>query len=789
MKFSYNWLKELSETKESAEKIAEKLTLHSFEVEGVEELGENLNKVVVGEVLEVTKHPNADKLNVTRVSTGTEELQIVCGAPNVAKGQKVPVALVGAVLGEDFEIKKAEIRGIQSQGMICAEDELGLGDNHEGIIVLDENAPLGKNFGEYLGLNDTVLDIDVLPNRGHDALSHEGIASEIIALENSKSKIKDSKLTDLKVKKISKLDISINTDKCSRYIGIKIKGVKIGKSPAFIKSRLIACGIKPINNIVDITNYIMLETGQPLHAFDAKGINSVSVRKAKEGENLTLLDDSKIKLNKEDVLITDGKKPIALAGVMGGRDSGINDKTTDIILESATFDAISVRLTQKNHNLHTDAGYRFEREIDPNLTEHAATKATSLILSECEGEIEAINDVYPNPIKNWTINLEIEKVNKLLGVEIDKKEIKKILESLDIEIKDKKNLMIAKIPTRRIDLQSQEDLIEEIGRIYGYEKISPKPLMEMVQVPEKNKVRYFDRLLKDIVIFNGFDEIRGYSFYSKEDALALGLSDENHVSLLNPMSSDQSLIRRTLASGLLRASKKSLSYFNEVHIFDLGKVYAPKNKAMPEEKLLFSMAVTEKGSQGEQFYLLKGVIDDLLYRVGLEDCYYDDNFDENNEDTISFHPSRKALIKTAAGEIIGVVGEINNKAHKYFGIKNARVAVAEIDVARLLEHSSEDDEYEPLPKFPEVERDLSVVVDENTRVADVERVFYLSGGELIKDIDLFDLYINPNTGERSMAFHIRFSHPERTLKADEVDVKISEMIQAAQDELGITIKS
>ncbi len=789
MKFSYNWLKELSQTNKSPKEIAEKLTLHSFEVESVEELGKNLNKVVIGEVLEVEKHPNADKLNVTKVSVGGEDLQIVCGAPNVAKGQKVPVALVGAVLGEDFEIKEAELRGVQSQGMICAEDELGLGDNHEGIMILDENAPLGKNFGEYLGLDDTVLDIDVLPNRGHDALSHEGIASEITALENSKSKIKETKLTDLKNKKSSKIDIAIDTDKCARYIGIKIKGVKIDKSPAFIKSRLVACGIKPINNIVDITNYIMLETGQPLHAFDAKGIDKISVRLAKKGEELTLLDEAKIKLNTEDVLITDGAKPIALAGVMGGKDSGINDSTTDIILEAATFDAISVRLTQKNHNLHTDAGYRFERDIDPNLAEHAAVKAARLILNECEGEIEAINDVYPDPIKNWVVNLEIEKVNKLLGVEIDKKEIKKILESLSIEVKDKKNLMIAKIPTRRIDLQSQEDLIEEIGRIYGYEKISPKSLMEMVQVPEKNKVRYFDRLLKDIAIFNGFDETRGYSFYSKEDALALGLNDENHVALLNPMSSDQALIRRTLANGLLRAAKKSLSYFNEVHIFDLGKVYAPKNKAMPEEKLVFSLAVAEKGNGGEQFYLLKGVIDDLFYRVGLEDCYYDDKFDENQEDSISFHPSRKALIKTASGETIGVIGEITNKAHKYFGIKNSRVALAELDVEKLLEHSSEDDEYEPLPKFPEIERDLSVVVDEDTRVADIERVFYLSGGDLVRDIDMFDLYVDPETMERSMAFHIRFSHPERTLKADEVDVKISEMIKSAQDELGITIKS
>ncbi|MDD5652107.1 MAG: phenylalanine--tRNA ligase subunit beta, partial [Candidatus Moranbacteria bacterium] len=799
MKFSYNWLKELSGTNESVEKIARELTLHSFEVEKIEDLGKNLDKVVIGEVLEVKKHPDADKLKVAKVDisptpsqsplrAGGEAgaLQIVCGAPNLKAGQKVPVALAGAVLqatddkgqGTEIEIKKSDIRGVQSEGMICAEDELGLGKEHAGIMVLDKDAPVGEKFSKYLKLDDSVLEIDVLPNRAHDCLSHEGVALELEALasvgnvksvQNVKDEIKNKTFSIDEMMRKSKADgtslsVSIDTDKCARYIGIRIKNIKVGESPDRIRSRLIACGINPINNIVDITNYVMLETGQPLHAFDAKKVSKILVRQAEQGGKLKLLDDSEIELSEKDIVITDGEKPIALAGIMGGAQSAIDEKTSEIILESASFDYVSVRLSQKYHNLKTEAGHRFEKEIDPNISEHAAIKAAEMIARECGGKIDSFADAYPDPVSPWTINLNTESLNKLLGIIMDKKEVVKILERLGIGIEEKKDFLIANIPTRRIDLQTQEDLIEEVGRIYGYEKISPVPLMEKVQSPKWNEVRYFDRLLKDMAVFDGFDEVKVYSFYSKDDAKALGLNDENHVALLNPMSSDQTLVRRTLIGGLIRACKKSLSYFDSVHIFDLGRVYAPKNKSLPEEKLLFSLAVAEKGEKGEQFYLLKGVLEDIFYRIGIEDYYYDDSFEENNEDIIALHPSRKALIRSSSGEILGYIGEITKKANKYFGIKNARVAVSEIDVERLLEFVPEDRDFEPLARFPEVERDLSMIVDEFTRVADVERLLYGAGGELVKDIDLFDLYVDPETEERSMAFHIRFAHPERTLK-------------------------
>ena len=790
MKFSYNWLKDLSNTKKTPEELAELLTLKSFEVEAIEKLSKNLDKVIVGEVLNVEKHPDADKLNVARVNVGEEELQIVCGAPNLKAGQRVPVALVGAVLGEGFEIKKANIRGIESSGMICAEDELGLGEDHEGIMVLDKDAPVGESFSKYLGLDDFVLDIDILPNRAHDALSHEGVAREISALQSSKYKVKSEKLNDIKKEGDAELSVSIGTEKCKRYIGIKIENVKIGESPAFIKSKLLACGLKPINNIVDITNYVMLETGQPLHAFDAKGIENILARQAKKGEDLVLLEDSRIELDEKDVVITDGEKPVALAGIMGGKNSGINKETRDVVLEAASFDDVSIRISQRRRHLHTDAGHRFERELDPNLTEHAAIKAAKLIMELAQGEVTAIEDVYPEPIIPWSINLDTKKVNSLLGAQVEGKDIVKILEDLGIRIQKKEgDILTVTIPTRRIDLQNQEDLIEEIGRIYGYEKIIPIPLQEAVRVPHRNEKRFLERSLRDLVSSNGFDEVRGYSFYSREDAQGIGLDDEKHVTLMNPMNKEQEIVRRSLSIELLKSIKKSLSYFDELNIFDIGKVYNPADSALPQERLLLSLAVADKNQAGEQFFVLKGVLDEILYKLKIDDYYLDPIFDENTEDTISFHPSRKALVKTRDGETIGNIGEVTKKAYKYFGLKKVRVAVLELDINHLLEKSSSYTEHNALLKFPEVERDLSLIVGERTLVADVERVIYLSGKDLISDIDLFDLYVEKGTGERSMAFHIRFSNAERTLTAKEVDTKISEIINSLEKELGIAVKT
>ncbi len=800
MKYSYNWLKELSGTKKEVEEIADLFMTHSFEVESIDDLAKGLDKVVIGEVLEIKKHPNADRLNIAYVDVGKKnggELQIVCGASNLKTGQKVPVALAGAILpnGEGgFEIRKSKIRGIESSGMICAEDELGLGNDHNGIMVLSGDAVIGESFVKFMRMDDKILDIDILPNRAHDCLSYEGVADELMALENYFGDLKKGNGNKKEVenyliaKQLKKLTVKVNTENCFRYIGVRIENIKIKESPQWLKSRLLASGIGSINNIIDITNYIMLLTGQPMHAFDADKISEIVIRQAKHDENIKLLDKTELNLTENDMVITDGKKPIALAGIMGGLDSSITKNTKNIILESANFNSSVIRKTKSLYNLQTESAYRFERNIDPNIAKNAINKAIGLLFDiGCEGALASYNDIYPNTVEKWKIKLNTDYVKKLLGLKISQSAIIKILEVLKISItRDDRNNLICEIPTKRIDLKSQEDLIEEIGRIYGYDKIKPKPLLEAIQVPHKNKQRFFERSIKDILVGSGFDEVKTYSFYSKNNAQAMGLDKENHLSLINPLNPNQELIRQTLLSGVLDSCKKSLSYYKEIFIFDIGKIYIPKkeNNRMKEE-LLLNLAVASSKSDGEQFFLLKESLENLFKKINLKKWHYDDDFAEY-QNISYFHPTRRALIKVD-NQVIGIIGEVDGKILKHFGIKKARVSVSELNIDVLLKELSNGYIYSSLAKFPSIERDLSVIVGERTKVSEVEKIIYLSGGDAVSGVEMIDLYISPE-GERSMTFRIVFSHPEKTLTSQEVDRKINKIINFLEKKIGVKIK-
>lgn len=792
MKFSYNWLKELSGTERSAQEIAELLTVRAFEVEDVIEQGRGLENVVIGEVLTKEKHPDADRLNVATVDVGAQKLTIVCGAPNLDVGQKVPVALVGAQLpdGDDsFEIKKSTIRGVASNGMICAEDELGLGNDHEGIIVLPEDAPVSESFAKYKGLDDTILDIDILPNRAHDCLSHMGVAREISILDEKVLEEEPyTPMTSADTPPSDSFEVSIETNKCPRYSATLFANVKIGESPEWLKQRLIACDMQPINNVVDITNYVMLETGQPLHAFDLSGITQITVREATKGEKLLLLDDTETALVPDDIVITDGAKPIALAGVMGGKDSAVSNNSTDIILEAANFDATSIRRTHMRLECHTDAAYRFERAVDPNMIDRAVARASQLIEEICEAKITGHHDLYECPVEKGSLILPLQKVIHLLGVEISVKEVMSILSLLGISAEQKDDSLVCSIPTNRLDIVDQADLIEEIGRLYGYDKIAPKTMIGDVHSAVRNERRIFEHAIRDGFVAGGFDEVKGYSFYSREDAEALGLDDEAHVALMNPMSADQALMRRTLANSLLRAGKRNLSYFDHIDIFEIGRVFEPQTSALPDEKTMIAALSLSRDSKGEQFYHLKGVIDLLMKRAAIKDHYYDSDFDEDAADVVALHPSRKAQIKLSDGRVVGYIGEVTKRAQKYYGLKKARAAVCEMDLALLLEAAQAECFYETLAKFPVVARDLSMIVNAQTRVADIERVIYASGGELLRDVDLFDLYVDEEKDERSFAFHLDFAHPKRTLTSDEVDAVISKVITALESQTDATIR-
>ncbi|HAT73494.1 MAG: Phenylalanine-tRNA ligase beta subunit [Candidatus Moranbacteria bacterium GW2011_GWF2_36_839] len=830
MKYSYNWLKELSDTKLSQDIVRELLTMHSLEIEGMEEKKWNFDGVVVGKILEIRKHPNADKLQIAIVETQNfasvqkQNLQIVCGAPNIEVGQKVPVALVGTKLPNGIEIKEAEIRGEKSFGMLCALDELGLGADHSGIFILDSKAKIGEPAKKYLGVeDDTIFEIKVLPDRAHDATSHVGVAREISVLENKNFEY-DFDGLKLPNKKSKKLIVKIEDRKlCSRYIGAVMENVEIKDSPSWMKQRLEASGIRPINNVVDATNYVMLELGQPMHAFDFSKISGqetrnkkqetnkiqIVVRKAKENEEMELLDETKLKLSDQDLLITNGETPLALAGIMGGKDSGINENTKTIILEAANFDAVNIRRSRTRLGVKTESSDRFEKEIDPNLAEKAIVRIIEVLEHTADAKLEGVIDVYPNKIKPCKIKLDLEYVNSLLGEIIPKKEIIRILNLLGIGTTIQPYKVVCIVPTFRVDLKTQEDLIEEIGRIWGYEKIEPRPLVEPIIPAKINEVLSFERRLGEISVGFGFDEMYNYSFYSEIDAKNCALDNVKHFELSSPMNPDQKYVRVSLIPNILKNIKTNLKNFESLNIFEIGKVYLCHPELVSgsgfrnefrmtgtEEKRMFVMAqVLEKdpvnfaeakhgaSKNAETFYSIKGATENLLEKISV-----DENSISFNEVKLSknhlAHAGRSAEI-LVDGEKIGMIGEINPLVLGKYKI-GKRVAVCELDTEKLLKISQKELVYKALQKFPTITRDISMLAKGETKAIEIQKLIKKIGGDLVLNVSMFDVFFKD--GVTSFAYHIEFGAPERTLENKEVDEVMGKIVAGLEKELGLEIR-
>ena len=657
MKYSYNWLKELSGTKLAPEKLADLLTMHSFELEELIAAETGLGHVVIGEIKAIKKHPNADRLQIAKVNFGKQSLDIVCGAPNIAIGQKVPLALEGAKLLSGIEIKETEIRGVKSKGMLCSEKDLGIGDDHEGIYILSKDAKIGENLGEYLKLGDYQIQLDVLANRGHDALSHIGMAREICVNEGRRLKspsnspfVKGGESGFPLSKRGIKGDLKVEIkDKklCRRYIGALIENIEVAPSPQWMQARLKVCGIRPINNVVDITNYVMLETGQPLHAFDAsKTTGNIIARKAKKGEKIGLLDGKEYIIDENNLVIADSKKALALAGVMGGMESSITNKTTSIILEAANFEPVNIRKTRVAHGLNTESSYRFERDIDPNLAETAAERAIELIkqFGGKKVKVVAMSDAYPKKVKPWIVKLDADYVKRLLGENISETKMKNILENLGITVKMSKNIFNCEIPTIRLDLKTQEDLIEEIGRIYGYENIAAKAPIVELSSPIANEQRIFEDKLRDTMVALGFSEMLNYSFYSKEDIEKCGLGIEGHYEVANPMNPDQQYMRISLVPGILKNVELNLKNFEKLSIFEIGRIYLDPNAKIPDERTQLAGALVNEAEKKNVFFELKGKIEALFDNLGIKNA----DFAEPKVVGSICHPSRTAVIKWTA---------------------------------------------------------------------------------------------------------------------------------------------
>ncbi len=643
---------------------------------------------------------------------------------------------------------------------------------------------------------ETQMEFSVLPNRAHDALSHVGMAREICACENRKFDFLTSDVRKFLTSDVRKLKIEIKDKKlCPRYIGAVLGNIKVAPSPKWLQERLLVSGIKPINNIVDITNYVMLEVGQPLHAFDAAKISNqgsminIVVRKAKKEEEIKLLDEKIYKLDENDLIIADSEKPIALAGVMGGLDSAVTAKTTSIILESANFNSTNVRKTRMRHNIITESSYRFERDIDPNLAELGAARAIELLKETGGGNVEvaAIADIYPKRIRSWDIKLDTEYVSKLLGEKIPVVRMKNILENLGLKILGnriskrtwKPNFQV-EIPTVRIDLQTQEDLIEEIGRIYGYENIKEQAPVVEVKTPPQNEKRDFENKLRDILAGLGFSEVMNYSFYGAEDIAKCNLKTEDHVEVANPLSSEQQYLRWSMMPNLIKSVKTNLKNFEEFGFFEIGRKFFFEKNKIPKEKTILAAAVINPSAKNGLFLELKGKLESLLDNLGCKNTQYS----ILNTQYLFWHPTRAARI-VSHGKELGYIGEIDPTVLKKYGI-SSRVAAFGIKIDELLELPKVKKIFESLAKYPSVKRDISMFVGSDIKYADIEKTIIKAGGKLVLGIELFDVF--KREGEKSLALRIKVGSDLKTLTSAEIDAVMKKIISALEKDSKVKVR-
>ncbi len=788
MQFSYHWLKELSGTTKSPERLAELLMAHAFEVESVSAYEHGLSGVVIGKVMAVQEHPNADRLRVATVTIGKKNVrEIVCGAPNLAVGQKVAVALPGAKLPGGIEIKEAELRGVQSSGMICSAKELGLGSSHEGILVLPADAPLGRDFVTYAGLADTLLDVKILPDRSCDALSYQGLAREIAALEGGVAPFLSKEKKTSHLRKSSKVPkVSIKTERSKRYIALLLENVVSGQSPLSVQARLVLSGLRPMNAFVDLTNYLMLETGQPVHAFDADAIpaGGIVVREAKAREHLMLLDGTVVALSKDDVVIADTKKPLALAGVMGGKHSAISDKTSRVVFEIASFDAQSVRRTEKRHRLLTDAAYRYERGIDTERPGEVAELLARYVSEWGMGEKLAVRDVAAKSLKPVVIVLEQSLIESLLGTKIPLFQIVQCCSWLGLSVKKVPNRPALKItiPPRRPDLRAPEDLVEEIGRMHGYHNIVPVPLSRPAAPAKPDPAKAFERRLKTMLASMGFDEVMSYSFYGEKSLSQVELPKELHLTIANPMNPDQTYLRSSLFPGLYRALATNAKHFSRASLFEFGSIHRNEKTGPFEEKQVALAVLSPKEvSDTETFLRFKGRLEAIFETVKIGVVW-----NEMASGAFpAFAPGRVAHLTTPDGKHIGYAGEVATEWSRRLS-GGVKAYFAELSVPILSSYAKEQSLYREFSRFPVARRDISLIGPKSVNFNDIEVVLREAGRPLLVAYELFDVF---EAGEeKSFSLHLSFGSSERTLSREEMDATFEKIVTAAGERVGFRLK-
>lgn len=808
MKISYNWLKQFVQLDWEAEKTAELLTDLGLEIEGVEAFTSvpgGLEGVVVGHVLSCEPHPNADRLQLTKVSIGEKEaLQIVCGAANVAKGQKVAVATVGTTLydtdGKPWQIKKGKIRGEVSLGMICAEDELGLGESHDGILVLDKNLAPGTAVAEVFEIeNDQIFEIGLTPNRA-DAMSHWGVARDLRAglLQNELSvELITPSTSNFHVEnRTLRIDVSVkNTELAPRYCGVTISGIKVAPSPSWLQNRLKSIGLTPINNIVDITNYVLHDLGQPLHAFDAAKIhgNEVVVKTLPKGSKFTTLDGIERSLHEDDLMICDGEKPMCIAGVFGGEHSGVTESTTSIFLESAYFNPISIRKTAKRHGLNTDASFRFERGIDPNITEYALMCAAILITELAEGEITSdITDIYQNKIEDHQVFLQFENANKLIGQEIPKETIKQILTSLEIKIENVTETGIGMtIPAYRNDVTREADVIEEILRVYGYNNIDfTTKLNASIATTKAVEDHLVQNHIGDQLAALGFHEMLCNSL-STETYVELTdtLKKEHNVRMLNPLSKDLEVMRQSMVFGALEAVAYNTNRkMPNLKLFEFGKTYHNYPNSREEKKHLTLAISGDRTSDSwthapkqSDFFFGKGVVTAILDRLGIEGTSEKGLKNDLYSEGIALHKGKTSLLE---------YGVLSKKVTKHFGI-DKEVLFADFNWdAILAEIPTDNFIMKPIPKFPEVKRDFALLLDESVTFDHLKAAALKTENTLLKEVSLFDVYTGNKLpkGKKSYALSFTLQDERKTLTDKQIDKIMGKLQRRFEEDFGAELR-
>lgn len=797
MKISYNWLKQFINSDWEAEKIGELLTDLGLEIEGIdtyESVKGGLKGIVVGEVVTCVQHPNADRLKITTVNIGTDApLQIVCGAPNVAAGQKVPVATIGTTLytaeGEAWTIKKGKIRGEESHGMICAEDELGLGESHDGIMVLEPDTEVGTLAADLFEIeNDKVFEIGLTPNRA-DAMSHFGVARDLKAglLQHDVSlELITPSVSAFNVDaRTLKIDVDVqDKEKAPRYCGVTISGLKVETSPSWLQHRLKSIGLSPINNVVDATNYVLHELGQPLHAFDANKIkgNKIEVKTCKSGTKFTTLDGVERELHEDDLMICDAEKPMCIAGVFGGIGSGVTETTSSIFLESAYFNPVSIRKTAKRHALNTDASFRFERGIDPNITEYALKRAALLITDIAGGEITSdISDTYTNKIKDFEVRLSFENAKKLIGEDIPKETIKSILTSLEIKVNNVTETGLGlTVPAYRNDVQREADIIEEILRVYGYNNIATT---EKLNASISNSSRFEDYKLQNIIgnqlAAQGFFEIMANSLTSaKYTELSEQLNANHNVEMLNPLSNDLGVMRQSLLfSGLEAVAHNINRKRSDLKLFEFGKTYHQYDANREEYKHLSVFVTGNKTEErwnapltSSDFFYLKGTIEAVLQRLGLTRLKSAPTKSDIFSEGVSLSYGKKTLVD---------FGVVKKSVLKHFSISQ-NVLFADFNWDNVIEMAQNNSvKFKAIPKYPEVRRDFALLIDTAVTFSDIHTIAKQTEQQLLKNVSLFDVYEGKNlpAGKKSYAVSFTLQDEHKTLNDKQID-KIMQKLQS-----------